>query len=222
MVKKAFFENQKAINTSIPGHIIAFDPDTQLAQIQIGIVRLDINGNEFNPPPIIECLVFIPGGSEHLVEFQINPNDECWIDFSQRCIDGWVNTGGIAQQPIVRFHDKNDACAFVGTRSQPNKITGYSNDGIRLRNKSGDAYAWLKSDETVELRNGAGFVTLQPDGTVNINGLTIDPAGNLVTPTTVTASTVTGSSDVVSAGISGKSHIHGGVSRGNQNTDGPQ
>jgi len=144
--RKTFIEMMKDVATSTVGHILAFDPSTQLAQVQIGILRKDINGVTFEPAPIVEVPVYFAGGSEWFVEHQIDPLDEGVVMFSQRCIDGWVTNGGVATNPIDRFHDFQDAMFLPGMRSQPNKINDFQNDGIRLRNKSGTSYIWLKSD----------------------------------------------------------------------------
>jgi hypothetical protein len=34
-----FFENMKDVYTCIPGYVLTFDPDTQRAQIQLGITQ---------------------------------------------------------------------------------------------------------------------------------------------------------------------------------------
>lgn len=168
LLKRSFTEMMKDIATSIPGHIISFDPETQLAQVQIGIVRIDVNGNSFDPPPLIEVPVYFSGGS-FLLEYQIDPNDEGVIIFSQRCIDGWFNTGGIAENPILRFHDYSDAMFLPGLRSQPNKIQSFANNGLRLRNKDATHYIWLKNDGTIEAKNSNGTITMDPSGGVEMN-----------------------------------------------------
>lgn len=38
---------------------------------------------------------------------------------------------------------------------------------------------WLKSDGSVTVNNGSGAITLQSDGTVNLNGVTINTAGEI-------------------------------------------
>jgi hypothetical protein len=152
MMRLVFGELVKEISTSIPGHVIAFDPLTQLAQVQIGVVGVKRDETTFDRPPLIEVPVTFIGDSEFIVEHQIVEGTEGAIFFSQRCIDGWVNTGGIAENPIMRFHDINDAHFSPGLRSQPNAITDFKNDGIRLRNKSGDSYMWLKKDGTAEFK----------------------------------------------------------------------
>tara|TARA_R110000772_G_scaffold109924_1_gene213281 strand:- start:509 stop:1147 length:639 start_codon:yes stop_codon:yes gene_type:complete len=161
--KRTFFEMMKDVATSIPGHVLAFDPKTQLAQIQIGIVRKDVNGVEFEPSPLIEVLVNFVGG-DFSVEHQLDVGNEGFILFSQRCIDGWTTTGGVANNPIMRFHDMSDAVFFPGIRSQPNVISDFKNDGIRLRNKTGAHYVWLKNDGTIELKNDAGKMNISGDG----------------------------------------------------------
>lgn len=198
-LRSAFVEMMKSVGTSVPGHVIAFDPATQLAQIQIGIVRLDVNGQTFTPPPIIKCPVHFSGG-DWVLEYQVDPKCEGLVIFSQRCIDAWVQTGGVAEQPQVRFHDFNDALFIPGFRSQVGKIADFANDGIRLRNKAGTHYLWIKADGTIERTNGNGTDTMLPDGTVNINGVTISPSGVITLPNGVILNTHGHNQDPDSAG----------------------
>lgn len=164
LIKRSFSEMMKDVATSIPGHILSFDPVTQIAQVQIGIVRIDVKGVTFTPPPLIEVPVYFAGGSEYMVEHQIDPLDEGFIMFSQRCIDAWFTTGGVAENPILRFHDYSDAVFFPGLRSQPNKIESFANDGIRIRNVDATHYIWLKNDGTIEAKNGGGTMTISASG----------------------------------------------------------
>ena len=193
--KRTFIEMMKDVGTSVPGHFLAFDSDTQLAQIQIGIEMTTQDGVVFAPSPIIECPVAFFGGSEYFVEHQIDAGDECLIVFSQRCIDGWRNTGGVANNPITRFHDFSDAAILPGLRSQPNKITGFENNGVRLRNKAGDKFIWLKNDGTAA---------------ITVDTLTI--VGDIVHTGTQTTSV-----DVVAGGISLVNH---GTAPGSFNING--
>ncbi len=197
LVKRSFVEMMKDVATSIPGHVASFDHDRQMAQIQIGIQRVDINGTSFDPPPLIEVPVYVYGGSEFSIDIQIDPGDEGIILFSQRCIDAWVNTGGIANNPILRFHDFSDAYFLPGLRSQPGKITGHNNNGIRLRDKTGASYIWLKNDGDAEIKVGV----LNVVGEVTVTGdVHADTSGKNVSLVT---------------------HLHGGVTSGGSNTDEP-
>lgn len=221
LIRDAFRELMKGVCTSLPGHVLTFDPVKQLAQVQPGILRVDINGAEFTLPPIIEVPVYFPGGG-YCVEYQVDPGCEGDIIFSQRCIDGWVQSGGVATNPIGRFHNMQDAMFLPGFRSKPNALPDFRNNGVRLRNQAGTQFVWLKNDNSIHMdngvarfsvladgttlmRNGAGSFQLQADGTFLINGLKITPAGDVITAT----------------GISLNTHRTKGVTRGNQISDEP-
>jgi hypothetical protein len=204
MIRDAFRELMKGVHTSVPGHILTFDPVTQLAQVQVGIVRVDINDAEFTLKPIIETPVYFPGG-DYCVEYQIDPGCEGDILLSERCIDGWVQTGGVAANPIGRFHNLQDALFLPGFRSRPNALPDFQNNGVRIRNRAGTQFVWLKNDNTIAMENGAGTFQLLADGSFLINGLTITPDGNIITAT----------------GVNLNMHIHNGVTPGSGNSGVP-
>lgn len=193
LIKSAFREQTKDLNTSVPGHVVAFDSETQTAQLQIGIQR---NGQV--PAVLIECMIQFAGGNEFHIEHQIDVGDEGIIVFSQRCIDGWVNTGGVADNPILRFHDANDAYFVPGIRSQPNVITGFDNNGIKLRNKAGDQYIWLKNDDTADITVPIIFINgdivhmgdTTQTGNVGVTG-TIESTVSVTAPTMVALTSLT-------------------------------
>lgn len=214
LIRDSFREILKGVCTSLPGHVLTFDPDKQLAQIQPGVSRVDINGAVFTIPPIIEVPVYFPGG-DYCVEYQIDSGCEGDILFSQRCIDGWVQSGGVAANPIGRFHNMQDAMFLPGFRSQPNVLPAFQNNGVRMRNRAGTQFVWLKNDNSISMdngvarfnlrpdgttlmQNGAGSFQLQADGAFLINGLKITPDGNVIT----------------AAGTNLNTHRHGGVTPG--------
>lgn len=195
--RRAFGELMKDVGTSVPGHILAFDVQTQLAQVQIGIEGIKKGGERFTRSPLIEVPVYFFGGG-YAIECQIDPGLEGIIIFSQRCIDGWVNTGGVATNPILRFNDFSDAMFLPGLRSQPNKLPAFQNNGIRMRDPKGENYIWLKNDGTGEMK----MTSLSIDAAMSIKG-DIEHDGDQKT-----TGTITGDTDVVAAGISGSKHTH--------------
>lgn len=214
-IQRAICEYMKGVYTAIPAHVVAFDPKTQMAQIELGVMRVDIDGVSSVPPPVIDVPVLFVGDG-YVVETQIDVGCEGLALFSQRCIDGWLNIGGCAPNPLARFHDMTDALFIPGFRPMPRVISGFSNNGIKLRNAKGNQFAWLKNDGSISIENGKGHIRLSSDGVVTINGVTIS------VDSIVTAQKVVGKQDVTFAGISGKSHVHGGVERGNSTTNAPQ
>lgn len=214
--KTAFRELMKGVATGIPGYIIAFDPKTQRAQVQIGVQRVDVNDAAFDPPPIIDVPVAF-AGDDYVLEYEIKEGCEGLVHFSQRCVDGWKNTGGIAANPLGRFHSLQDAFFMPGYRSLGNVIPNFGNDGIRIRDELANRYVWIKNDGTTVVRNGnavttygadnsvtttngAGSIILLANGNISLNGVTITPDGRLITPP---GGGITGST-----GIPYESHRH--------------
>lgn len=204
LIRDSFREIMKGVCTSIPGHVLAFNPLTQMAQVQVGIERIDINGASFTVPPIIDVPVCFPG-DDFAIEYQIDPGCEGQISFSQRCIDGWIQAGGVAANPIGRFHNMQDALFVPGFRSQPNVLPDFQNNGIRLRNRAGTQFAWLKNDGSIAVENGAGHIRIAASGVVTINGAVIGTDGDVTT----------------ASGISLDMHVHSGVETGLDNTQEP-
>lgn len=171
----------KDIYTCVPGYIIAFDPSTQRAQVQIGIQRVQTDGTTFDPPPIVDVPVSFPG-DRYVLEFEIKPGCEGSIYFSQRCIDGWKQTGGVADNPVARFHHPQDAHFVPGIRSLGNVIPGFVNDGVRLRDTQGNRHIWIKSNDTLVMQNATGNITMLANGNVVINGVVFTPQGQITPP----------------------------------------
>lgn len=209
LIKGSFRELMKDVCTSVPGHIVEFNPSTQLAQVRVGVERVDINGSTWVLEPIIQTPVHMPGG-DWCLEYEVHAGTEGCILFSQRCIDGWLNTGGVGVNPHSRFHHMQDALFIPGFRPVPGALPAFANNGIRMRNKSGTQFAWLKADGSIVVENGAGHIRLGADGTVTINGVTITPDGLVTSP-----------NDVVAKDISLTKHRTSGVTGGNQTSGVP-
>lgn len=215
--RQAFVELMKEVGTNIPGHIVGFDESSQLAQVQIGIKVQDTNGDYHDPGTIIECPVHFQGGSEWFITNEIQSGAEGVIMFSQRCITGWLQTGGIANNPIARFHDMDDAIFIPGVRSAKTAISSFDNDGIEIRNSDNDVFVKLKNDKSISVGNGAGWIYLLPTGEVNINGVIISTDGSVTAPATVTAPTVSATTSLTVAGQEMSNHGH---DAGSYNVDG--
>ncbi len=214
-----FRERMKGVFTALPGHVVSFDPATQQAQVQIGISGQDNAGNAVSPTVIGDVPVYVYG-ADYVVETAIKPGAEGLIVFAQRCIDGWVNSGGVAANPLPRrMFSVADAFFLPGFRSAPKCVTSHKNDGMRMRNKAGSQYVWLHESGDIEATNGAGTIKIAASGVVTINGVTIDTSGNVKTPTTVTGTTLIGTSNVTFGGISGTGHVH---SCGDHDTGAPK
>lgn len=139
------------VYTQVPGHIVEFDPATQLATVQIGLKGQRTSGEYETPNPIVMCPVQFAGSQFGTIEFQVGDGTEGLISFSHWAIDTWVQSGGVQVRQDIRQFDGADAFFTPGFRSMPNAIQGFANNGIRLRSADGSAYYWVKNDGTVEV-----------------------------------------------------------------------
>lgn len=180
----------------MPGRIVAFDADTQIAQVECGIQRV-VDGTPKTRAIIPNVPVSFAGDGEFYFWHQITPGEtEGLIHFSQRAIDTWIDQGGPVAPHTGRVLSKEDAFFVPGVRSQPGKIPGFKNDGVGLGNYAGDTFLHLKADGSVEM---------QSTGDATINGARITADGDVIT----------------AGGVSLANHVHaqGADSDGNSEVD---
>ena len=208
----------------LPGRIMAFDADTQLAQVEVGVQRI-VNGEGVTIPVIENVPVHFAGDGEWYFWHQITPGEtEGLIHFSQRAIDTWIDQGGPVAPHEKRMLSEKDAFFVPGVRARPNAIPGFKNDGAGVGNFAGDTFMHLKSD-------GSGEVVTASDlnGTVGGN-LDVDVSGNanvaaskvtLDTSETVITGDLTVQGDGTISGISFLNHVHpqGSDSHGDSEVD---
>ena len=132
-----------AINTSLrnlmvclPGKVVSFDPDTQMAQVECGIQKR-INGVFRTIPVIDNVRVQFAGDGEWYFWHQINPGTEGLIHFSQRAIDTWNDQGGPVAPHELRMFSAEDAYFVPGIRSTPRIIPGFINEGVGMSSYDG-------------------------------------------------------------------------------------
>lgn len=210
MLRDIFGEYLKDnMRTSVPGHVLSFDPDTQLAEVQIGLMLEPRVGDPVPRRQIVRVPVQFWGGSGGTLECRIGEGVEGVIFFSQECIDSWVDQGGVAAISEPRRFSLNDAyftpasarCPGLSPRRQRRHPPAQ-------RQRLHACLAQGRRQHFAEQRRR--FITIGANGTVNINGVTITPESLVTTP-----------NDVVAGEISLKLHRTSGVQSGNQTSGVP-
>lgn len=71
---------------------------------------------------------------------------------------------------------------YIDPRSA--QTAGAGEKRIYSRDSSGSqvAQVWLKSDGQIVLNNSSGMITMAANGTITLNGVVIDPSGNISAP----------------------------------------
>jgi hypothetical protein len=207
-ILEAYAESRaRRVFTSLPGFIVEFDPETVMATVQIGIQRpfTDDKGirREVDYPLLTDVPVIFPRGGNVTLTFPVQEDDECWIMFSARGMDGWKEAGGVQPAGARRCHHLSDAVCYLGPMSQAKRIKDISTTTTQLRSNDGKTL--------IELDPKAQVVNINAPG-----GLTI------TAPTVRFTGQVTVDDDVKAGSISLKEHVHAGVQAGESKTGQPE
>ncbi|PQQ36482.1 translation initiation factor IF-2 [Photorhabdus luminescens] len=239
-------ETLKAINHSLssqlrvamPGIIQSFNADAVTCVVQpaikSGIADSEGKTTSVSLPLLVDVPVIFPRGGGVTLTFPVRAGDECLVVFADRCIDFWWQSGGVQEPADDRQHSLSDAFAIVGPQSQSKIISGISTSTAQLRSDDGAAYIELDpGSHNITVITPAKLIATAKGGTeitspeIVLNGnVTIN--GNLSQGmgagggTATMQGPVTVNNDVTAAGISLKSHTHGGVQSGGSKTGGPQ
>jgi hypothetical protein len=131
-------------------------------------------------PVLNDCPVLWQGGGGVTAVFPIAAGDECLVVFSSRCIDNWWALGGVQDAPEFRMHNLSDGFALVGVRNVNRAFTPPAGVAA-LMSDDGATY--------VQLNPTAKTLKMTAPNGINLNGVTIDSSGNVVSPATVTGQT---------------------------------
>lgn len=213
----------KNLHTAIPVKVENFNPQNQTVTCVAQIKNVLIEANEAGEilqknveiPPLVDVPVSFPRGGGFAITFPLQAGDEGFVVFSERCIDGWWQSGKASEPLDYRFHDLSDAMFVPGVCSVPNAVSNFFTGGISLQTLDGKTFIHLEK----------GTITIQGDiihkGNTTQTG-NLNQTGSTTVSETVTAQNVVGESDVTAGGISGKSHVHGNVESGNKTSGKPQ
>jgi hypothetical protein len=243
VLRLAFRSMQSRLWTALPGIVQKFDAAANTVDVQPSINGIATNADgttsSLQMPVLLDCPVVWQGGGDCTLTFPIKQGDECLVVFASRCINAWWSQGGVQDPPKIRMHNLSDGFALVGLKSKPNAFA-IDTSTVQLRSDDGAAYVSIHpSSHEVKIQT-SGDLTVHADGDVNatvggdlnatvsgnmtvtaqqisLNGVTIDSAGNVNSP-----ATITGATDVIGGGKSLKTHKHTGVTTGGSLTGTPQ
>lgn len=202
---------------AIPAIIVQFDPQKQTASVQPAI-KDTLQGQSVALPELSDVPVQFPRAGGYSLTFPVKAGDECLLVFSDMCIDGWWQSGGVQNQAEKRRHDLSDACAILGITSVPKALKNVCMEGVQIRNDSGTDYIQI-SEQGILLKSK----NIRIEGTTDIVGVTTINGSRIGTDGTSTIKgnvNITG--DAVIGGISFAGHTHSGVETGGGSTQTPK
>lgn len=174
------------LRVAIPGIIKSFDPATQTATVQPAISENVRQGQDdakpTNLPLLTDVPCIFPRAGGYCLTFPVKEGDECLLVFSDMCIDGWWQSGGVQGQMETRRHDLSDASAILGITSVPRAVKGYSANSVVLRNEDNDSlFEIVDKTKTINITGAENInVTAVSDITVTTDGnITVKAKGNI-------------------------------------------
>lgn len=186
------------LNAHRVGRIVAFHPEDLTCDVEL--LELEESQQGVDKYALIPQLpLLIQGTDTAQLTFGNIVGSECLIHFNDRDIDNWFVTGEAYAPNSKRLHNFSDG--FVSLRPFSNiKVFDYDSTGVVLRNTNSKIKI---TENTVEITNGELQFT--------ISGNTLSIKGNISVDGQISATgKISSDTDVVSAGISGKSHTHTG------------
>ncbi len=209
------------VGTSIPGIVVGVSKynERQCVDVVIAISRLYTNGDVLSNREniIYNVPVILPGGGGGLLSFPMKIGDRVWLDFSMRNLENWLLSDGSDEviPSDSRAHHFTDAVATPCIETFLSNLHPSATD-VELKFKN--AFITLKPDGVIQINNSGGRVTVKADGDIEIDPsstLTIlgnvEIQGTLHTTQNISCdTTITGTADVVGGGKSLKNHTNGG------------
>lgn len=164
LTREAFNSMARSMMVCLPGHVVSFDEDNQLAQVQCGIQRVR-EGSGVDIPIIENVPVQFSGNDAWYFWHEITEGTEGLIMFSQRASDLWVERGGIIKPHDLRMFSESDAFFIPGCRSKPGSIPSFKNEGIGMSDYTGSEFIHMKPG-SIDIETG----TLNINADVNTTG----------------------------------------------------
>ena len=184
------------VRVSMPARIVSFDPATKTAQVEICMQMVDDDDSAIEYPPLVDCpCLFTRGGGFHVVH-PYSAGDSGLVLFSDRCLDGWFESGKTAPPMDFRVHSMSDAY-FIGGADHLGNVSPIVSGAMFIGKDDNSAGLQINSDGSLILKGAS----LQIEPPVNTN------------------STITSIGQITANGKPLDGHSHGGVERGSSNTD---
>jgi hypothetical protein len=194
---------QIQVHTSLPARVVSFNPLDQTVTAELMIEQLGRNGEQLELPPLIYVPVKMFSYGPFMITAEPKKGDEGLVVFSERCIDGWWESGRKSIPLDIRFHDISDAFFDGGYKSKPNALTIVPS----CLNMAGPAnYIRLMESGQIEI-HGAGLLI---DAPTTFTQPVIYQAGMTGTGGIGITGPIETDTDLVAAGVSFLDHTNGG------------
>lgn len=222
MLRSVFGKLIQGLDDMLPAKVVSYDRKTNRAMVQPMIAMVTTDKQRVTRAQIASVPVLNIGGGNYVLSFNLNPGDPGWIKASDRDISLYLQNQQEEQPNTKRMHSFEDGLFIpdVMTRYQ---IDAEDKEHAVLQTLDGKTRLAVWPDK-IKITAAQG---LEVDGPLKVTGAatleqTLDVAGTTTLQQTLDVtgrSTLTGGVDI--QGKPYEVHWHGGVDRGDSQSNGP-
>lgn len=171
VIEETILDNQKLLNTCMPGIVQSYDTAKNTIVVKPSFKRKYKDGSLVDLPTLEDVPVAFPRANSAAITFPLKKGDVVLLIFSQRCLDQWKISGGTVAPNNARLHDISDAIAIPGVYP--------SNDSVpieptKLAVRYKNSKVLLSENGDIEIVGKKGLIKVGKDGKITIGNGTIE------------------------------------------------
>ncbi|MCO8066091.1 hypothetical protein NI459_00265 [Acinetobacter schindleri] len=139
--------------TALPCEVVEYNSKAVTVNVQPSIkIPVHLPDGEIETvelPMLLDVPVMFPCAGGFTITHPIKKGDECLVNFADRNIDLWWQSGGIQDPFDTRKHDLSDGFAFFRPQSQAKKISDISTTDLEIRNDANTCKIQITSEGVI-------------------------------------------------------------------------
>lgn len=196
---------QAEVDDMLPCTVLAVDSVRGFVQVRPQIKTLATDGTLSSKAKVAKVPIFTLGAGNFVITFPVKVGDPGWIKASDRDISLYIQANAEAGPNTNRLHSFSDG-VFFPDKARAYTLASGEDASVVIQSLDGSSFVAVGADH-IKIKNATVLTVDCPDANFTGN-ITAD-------------GTITGKTDVVFDGISGKGHLHSGVQTGGGNTGKP-
>lgn len=213
LLRAAIRKELQATDSMLPVEVVAYDRATNRATVRHLVKMVGSNGETVDRANVASIRVQQPGNGKFSISLPIKPGDRGWLVAADRDISLFQQDLKDAPPNTTRMHSFQDGVFMPDAMGAGDAPAGQG-DRVVIGSISGGAYMSF-DDDGFYWKVGACEANLTENGlTLNVGGLSFSFTNG--------GFAQTGGSQTHNGTNVGDSHVHSGVMRGPQKTNGPE
>lgn len=217
----------------LPAKVIAYDPATNMAQVQPMIVVVTTDNQIVPRAQVASVPVYQISAGGFILKFPIKTGDLGWIKANDRDISIFMQSGAMSAPNTQRKHSFKDAMFYPQCMFDQVLVSDDDTNNVVLQNYAGTIKISM-SETDIVITAPASVTVNAPTAVINsptsvtidtplltVTGiLNVENTNSEATPCTINGNIVT-NGDVIASSVSLVTHVHSGVQAGGSDTGPP-